>query len=94
MPRKHYQFQRTTNPTAAFIERYITWKLDNKGGCGPAGFDFDLSQPETNKITAMLDPLLDGIADNGIVTDSWVPANDFQARRLARAYTDRGLKAA
>lgn len=94
MSRKHYQFQRTTNPTAAFIERYVTWKLDNKGGCGPGGFDFDLNQAEVDKIVAMLDPLLDAIAAAGVVTPSWVPSNDFQARRLAKAYTDRGLKAA
>ena len=94
MARKHYQFQARDNATAAYIERYVTWKLDNKGGCGPLGADFGLHQPEVNKIVAMLDPLIDGIADMGIVTPSWVPPNDFQARRLAKAYTDRGLKAA
>jgi len=94
MSRKHYQFQARDNATAAFIERYIAWKLDNKGGCGPGGFDFGLHQPEVDKIVAMLDPMLDGIAAAGAVTPSWVPVNDFQARRLAKAYTDRGLKAA
>ncbi len=93
MSRKHYTF-RPAEGAIAYAERYIAWKLDNKGGCGPGGFDFGIDQPTANRVAAMLDPLLDGIAAAGQVTPSWEPANEFHARRLAKAYTDRGLKAA
>lgn len=93
MQRKHYQFGRNEG-AAAFIERHITWKLENQGGCGPAGFDCGLDQPTTDRIVAMLEPLLQGIAAAGQITPAWTPANDFQVRRLAKAYTDRGLRAA
>lgn len=93
MSRKHYKFRPNEGATA-FIERHIAWKLANQGGCGPAGFDYGLDQPTTDRIVDMLEPLLDGIAAQGVVTPGWVPQNDFQHRRLAKAYTDRGLKAA
>ena len=58
------------------------------------GLDFGLDQPTTNKIVDMLNPLIDAIAAQGAVAPGWEPQNDFQRRRLAKAYTDRGLKAA
>lgn len=57
------------------------------------GFDARLDQDVADKLDVEAHELaMQIVGDDALPL--WVPANEFQAARLRKAYTDRGLKAA
>jgi hypothetical protein len=60
----------------------------------PTGFEAGLDQDDADKLDVLAQSLAVEIVGPSNARPLWVPANDFQGRRLAKAYTDRGLKAA